>query len=257
MSSASRPRILVRPPSPRLAAGELTHLPRVEIDPELALDQWRAYVAVFADHGWSVTELEPLNGYPDGVFVEDTAVIFGELAVLTSPGAPSRVGEVASTGRALADLGLDVARIEPPGHLDGGDVLKINRTAYVGLGSRTDLAGLDQLRALVRSRGWAVIGVPVHRVLHLKSAVTALPDGVVIGYPPNIDDPAGFTEFLAVPEEHGTAVVDLGGGSIVISASAPRTAELLRGRGLTVIPTPVTEFEKLEGCVTCLSIRMR
>ena len=130
----SRPRILVRPPSPRLAAGELTHLARVEIDPELAYDQWRAYVAVFADHGWSVTELEPLDAYPDGVFVEDTVVIFDDLAVLTSPGAPSRVGEVASTARALADLNLSIKRIEQ-GHLDGGDVLKIDRTAYVGLGT--------------------------------------------------------------------------------------------------------------------------
>ena len=110
---------------------------------------------------------------------------------------------------------------------------------------------------LLRPRGWTVLGVPVHRVLHLKSAVTALPDGVVIGYPPNVDDPDGFDEFLAVPEEHGTAIVDLGGGSIVISASAPETATLLRGRGFTVIPTPMTEFEKLEGCVTCLSVRIR
>ena len=107
-------------------------------------------------------------------------------------------------------------------------MLKIDRTAYVGLGTRTDLTGLDQLRALLRPRGWTVIGVPVHRVLHLKSAVTALPDGTVIGFPPNVDDPDAFDEFLAVPEEHGTAVVDLGGGSILISASAPRTAELLR-----------------------------
>ena len=117
-------------------------------------------------------------------------VIFDDLAVLTSPGAPSRVGEVASTARALA--GLDLSRspgIDPPGHLDGGDVLKIDRTAYVGLGTRTDPAGLDQLRTLLRPRGWTVIGVPVHRVLHLKSAVTALPDGTVIGYPPNVDDP--------------------------------------------------------------------
>ena len=257
MSDASEPRLLVRPPSPRLAAGELTHLTRVDVDPELALDQWRAYVAVFADHGWSIIELESLDNHPDGVFVEDTVVMFDDLAVLTSPGAPSRVGEVASTARALAGLEVEIARIEPPGHLDGGDVLKIGRTAYVGLSSRTNPAGLDQLRALVRPRGWTVIGVPVQRVLHLKSAVTALPDGTVIGYPPNVARPAQFPQFLAVPEEHGTAAVDLGRGSVVISASAPRTAELLRNRGLTVITTPLTEFEKLEGCVTCLSVRLR
>jgi dimethylargininase len=253
----SRPHILVRPPSPGLAAAQLTHLARVEVDPDLAVDQWRAYVAVFVDHGWAVTELEPLDAYPDGVFVEDTVVIFDELAVLASPGAPSRVGEVASTARVLPDLGLEIGRIRPPAHLDGGDVLKIDRTAYVGLSTRTDCAGFDQLRALVEPRGWRVIAVPVRRVLHLKSAVTALPDGTVIGYPPHVDDPDGFETFLAVPEEHGTAVVDLGGGSVVMSAGAPRTAELLRERGLTVITTPMTEFEKLEGCVTCLSVRLR
>ncbi len=175
--------------------------------------------------------------------------------MLGQPALGTTSGDLMLVG--MASNIADVARLVPPGHLDGGDVLKIDRTAYVGLGTRTDLAGLDQLRTLLRPRGWTVIGVPVHRVLHLKSAVTALPDGTVIGFPPNVDDPDAFDEFLAVPEEHGTAVVDLGGGTILISASAPRTAELLRGRGLTVIPTPLTEFEKLEGCVTCLSVRMR
>jgi dimethylargininase len=97
----------------------------------------------------------------------------------------------------------------------------------------------------------------VTKVLHLKSAVTALADGTVIGYEPLVDAPELFDAFLPVPEPEGTAVVVLDDVTVLLSASAPRTAELLRGRGLEVATTPVTEFEKLEGCVTCLSVRVR
>jgi dimethylargininase len=99
--------------------------------------------------------------------------------------------------------------------------------------------------------------VPVTNVLHLKSAVTALPDGTIIGRSENLDDPCVFPDFLEVPEEHGTAVVDLGDGAVLMSADAPQTAALLRTRGFDVVAVPITEFEKLEGCVTCLSVRIR
>ena len=258
----SRRHLLVRRPSPRLELGELTHLTRTSVDAELAGRQWRDYVDVFRDSGWTVTEVEPADELPDGVFVEDTVVVFDELAVLTRPGAASRAAEVESTSRVLQQLvedGLvrETARIEPPGHLEGGDVLKVGRTAYVGRTTRTDEDGIAQLRALVEPRGWTVVAVPVTKVLHLKSGVTALPDGTVIGWAPNVDDPSVFPEFLAVPEEHGTAVVDLGDGAVVMSADAPRTAALLRERGLEVRPVAISEFEKLEGCVTCLSVRLR
>jgi dimethylargininase len=250
-------RILVRRPSPRLADGELTHLTRSPVDPDLARRQWEGYVAAFADHGWAVTEVEPADEHPDGVFVEDTVVVFDDLAVLTHPGVASRRGEVATVARALDGLGLQIARITPPGTLDGGDVLKVGRTAYVGQGARTNADGTAQLAALVEPRGWTVVPVPVTKVLHLKSAVTALPDGTVIGYPALVDTPYPYPELVSVPEEHGTAVVDLGGGAVVMSADAPRTAALHRERGLDVVTVPITEFEKLEGCVTCLSVRLR
>ena len=257
-----RPHLLVRRPSPRLAAGELTHLARVPVDVDLAREQWRGYVDVFRGRGWLITELEPADEHPDGVFVEDIVVVFDDLALLTSPGASTRVGELASTERGVARLAgaglpLEVARVEPPGRLDGGDVLKVGRVAYVGQSSRTDAEGIARLRALIEPRGWTVTAVPVTRALHLKSAVTALPDGTVIGWPPKVDDPGVYPEFLPVPEEHGAAVVDLGDERVVMSADAPRTAELLASRGLAVERVPVSEFEKLEGCVTCLSVRVR
>ena len=111
--------------------------------------------------------------------------------------------------------------------------------------------------ALLEPRGWAVIDLPVTKVLHFKSAVTALPDGTVIGFEPLVDEPGAFASFLGVPEEHGTAVVVLDEGTVLMSADAPRTAETFRARGLEVISTPISEFEKLEGCVTCLSVRIR
>jgi dimethylargininase len=255
------PHLLVRRPSPRLADGELTHLDRQPVDPDLARQQWQGYVAAFADAGWAVHEVEPADHHPDGVFVEDTVVMFDDLAVLTSPGAPSRRGEVRSTAAAVETiapgLGVEVARIAEPGHLDGGDVLKVGDTVYVGRTTRTDEEGIRQLRELVEPRGRRVVAVPVGKVLHLKSGVTALPDGTVIGYEPLVDDPAVFETFLPVPEEHGTAVVALDERTVLMSADAPRSAELFAARGLTVVAVPISEFERLEGCVTCLSVRIR
>nr|WP_198423860.1 dimethylargininase [Microlunatus antarcticus] len=254
--------IVVRPPSPRLAEGELTHLDRVPVDPALARTQWEGYVAAFAARGWDVVELEPAPEHPDGVFVEDALVVVDRLAILTSPGAASRRGELV-TARAGVDrlvasgFALEVVAIEPPGTLDGGDVLKVGDVIYVGRGDRTNDEGVRQLAALVEPYGRRVVPVPVAKVLHLKSGVTALPDGTVVGYAPLVDDPAAYPTFLGVPEEHGTAVVDLGDGAVLMSADAPRTAELYAARGLEVVTVPITEFERLEGCVTCLSVRIR
>ncbi|KJL32791.1 dimethylargininase [Microbacterium azadirachtae] len=250
-------RLLVRRPSPRLAEGELTHLERVPVDPELAQRQWEAYVEVYRSLGWDVIDIDPDDAHADGVFVEDTVVMFGDLALLTRPGADSRRGEIETTRAALEKAGIEYAAIEAPGTLDGGDVLKVGRTVYVGQTLRTNAEAVRQMDALLAPRGWTVVPVEVTKVLHLKSGVTALPDGTVIGYPPLVDDASIYPEFLAVPEEHGTAVVVLDDDTVLMSSDAPQSAQLFRDRGLTVIETPISEFEKLEGCVTCLSVRVR
>jgi dimethylargininase len=250
------PRILVRRPSPRLAAGELTHLERVPVDAGVALEQWKGYVRAFHDNGWDVTTVDPADEHPDGVFVEDAVVVFDDIAVMTSPGAQSRRGELATVAPVVDGLDLTVQRIERPGTLDGGDVLKVGRTVYVGRSTRTNDEGIEQLRRILAPAGWSVVAVPVERALHLKSAVTALPDGTVIGREELID-PGAFASFEHVPEPHGIAVVDLGDGALVMSADAPQTAELLRERGYRIVPVAISEFEKLEGCVTCLSVRVR
>ncbi|MGC5170848.1 dimethylargininase [Microbacterium sp. DT81.1] len=251
------PRLLVRPPSPLLADGELTHLDRSPVDAELATRQWQTYVDAYRRRGWTIVEAPAADEHADGVFVEDAVVIFDQLAVLTRPGAASRRGEVQSVRPLVEQLGLEIASIEEPGTLEGGDVLKVGRVAYVGASSRTNADGILQLRALVEPRGWTVREVPVTKVLHLKSAVTALPDRTIIGYEPLVDDPSLFDAFLPVPEEHGTAVVVLDERTVLMSADAPATAEVFAARGLQVQTAPVTEFEKLEGCVTCLSVRVR
>ena len=249
--------ILVRRPSPHLADGELTHIARRLIKVEKARAQWDAYVGVFRDHGWSVVELDPLDDHPDGVFVEDVLVMYGRQAVITRPGTMSRLGEIVRLDDRLDELGYDVAWIYSPGTLDGGDVMKIGSTVFVGLGGRTNQAGIGQLRQLLAPLGATVIAVPTKRVLHLKSAVTALPDGTVIGYEPLVDNPTTFDPFLAVPEEPGAHVVDLGDGHVLMTGRAERSEELIRAQGFEPVICDIGEFEKLEGCVTCLSVRLR
>ncbi|MFJ4160153.1 dimethylargininase [Microbacterium testaceum] len=251
------PRLIVRRPSPQLADGELTHLDRVPVDADLALSQWHGYVDAFRSRGWEIVEIAPADDQPDGVFVEDAVVVFGDLAVLCRAGAPSRRGELESVRAGVLASGIETADIVEPGTLDGGDVLKVGRIVYVGASSRTNTEGIAQLRALLEPRGWEVREVPVTKVLHLKSGVTALPDGTVVGFEPLVDDPGLFSVFAGVPEEHGTAVVVLDEGTVLMSSDAPATAAEHRFRGLDVVTVDVSEFEKLEGCVTCLSVRVR
>ncbi|MES9524097.1 dimethylargininase [Streptomyces capoamus] len=248
---------LVRRPGPRLADGLVTHIERQKVDAGLAAEQWEAYVEALRTHGWETIEVEPAEDCPDAVFVEDTVVMYKNVALITRPGAESRRAETAGVEEAVARLGCSVNWIWEPGTLDGGDVLKVGDTVYVGRGGRTNAAGVQQVRAAFEPLGARVVAVPVSRVLHLKSAVTALPDGTVVGHIPKIDRPSLFPRFLSVPEESGAHVVLLGGSTLLMAASAPRTAELLADLGHEVVTVDISEFEKLEGCVTCLSVRLR
>jgi dimethylargininase len=250
-------RALVRRPGPHLAEGLVTHISRSPVDGDLALRQWQGYVDALRAAGWETVEVPPADDCPDAVFVEDTVVVYGDLAVIARPGADQRRPEVSGTESTLQGLGYRIARIEDPGTLDGGDVLKHDGAVWVGLGGRTNEAGMEQLATLLAPLGADVVGVPVSRVLHLKSGVTALPDGTVIGYEPLVDDPDHWPSFLAVPEAEGAHVVLLDGSTVLMSASAPATRALFEGRGLRVIAVDITQFEKLEGCVTCLSVRLR
>ncbi|MFI9154921.1 dimethylargininase [Streptomyces sp. NPDC053367] len=248
---------LIRRPGPRLADGLVTHIERAEVDPELAVAQWEAYGEALREHGWETIEVEPADDCPDAVFVEDTVVMYKNVALISRPGAESRRAETAAVEETVASLGCSVNWIWEPGTLDGGDVLKIGDTIYVGRGGRTNAAGVQQLRAAFEPLGARVVSVPVTKVLHLKTAVTALPDGTVVGHIPMMDTPSLFGRFLPVPEESGAHVVLLGGNELLMAASAPKTAELYASLGYAPVVVDISEFEKLEGCVTCLSVRLR
>ena len=256
--SRSRAKLaLIRLPAANLSEGEVTHIDRSPIDADLADEQWDAYAAALTANGWTTVEVHPAPEMADSVFVEDAVVLFGRTAVLTSPGAESRRGEIDDVEKTVRELGLRIERITLPGTLDGGDVLKVGTTVYVGRGGRTNAEGIRQLRAIVSRLGYTVVAVPTRKVLHLKSAVTALPDGTIIGYPPLVDDPSIFGRFLPVPEEAGAHVVELAADTVLMAASAPQSAQLIRELGYTVVEVDISEFEKLEGCVTCLSVRVR
>jgi dimethylargininase len=245
---------LVRRPSPRMADGITTHIDRVPADGALAVRQHAAYVEAVARAGWSVREVSAADDLPDSAFVEDTVVVLDDLAVVTRPGAGERRAEVAGAEEAIRSLGLAVVRIEAPGTLDGGDVLQVGRTVYVGRSGRTNGEGIRQLRRHASTRGRTVVPVRLHRVLHLKSAVTALPDGTFIASDPSLFDRSPFPTMRIVPEEEGAHVVRMGGGTILMSAAAPRSAEMFDDLGFDVITVEIGEFEKREGCVTCLSV---
>lgn len=245
--------VLVREPGDRLADGIVTHIERQSVDVPLARRQHDAYVAALSAAGWRVRQVPPAPEHPDSVFVEDTVVVLGDVAVLTRPGTDERRGEVAAVAEAVADLGLSLRHIEDPGTLDGGDVLQLGDTVYVGRGGRTNGAGIAQLRAVAAELRRTVVPVPLQAVLHLKSAVTGLPDGSVVGLR-DLVEPQLFPSWRDVDEEGGCHVVPLGGNTVLMAASAPRTADALTDLGFDVVSVDIGEFEKLEGCVTCLSV---
>lgn len=258
VGSAPERRIaLVRIPASNLAEGQVTHIERSAVDTELADQQWENYVQALDAAGWQTVEVAAADSHADSVFVEDTIVMFGATAVVGSPGSEPRIGETEAVEEKARELGQRIARIETPGTLDGGDVLKVGRTVYVGRGGRTNAEGIRQLRAIVGPLGYTVVAVPITKALHLKTAVTALPDGTVIGLPSLLDDTSVFERFLAVPEAEGAAVVVLDHDSVLMSSAAPKTAALIEDLGYRVTTVDISEFEKLEGCVTCLSVRVR
>ena len=249
-------RALIRRPSPKLAQGLVTHIDRRPIDIDLAGVQWQGYVDALTGNGWQTIAVPAALECPDSVFVEDSVVMYAGTAVVSNPGADERKPETAGTAATLRELGYPVLTMTK-GSLDGGDVLKVGSTVYVGRGGRTDAAGVAEFRSMLAPFGATVIAVPLTKVLHLKSAVTALPDGTIIGYPPLVDDPGFFPHFRPMPEEAGSHVVDLGDGRLLMASSAPRSADLIADLGYTPVLVDITEFEKMEGCVTCLSVRLR
>jgi dimethylargininase len=234
---------------------ELTHLQRKPIDFTLARRQHAAYEGALRDSGCEVRQLPEQPDWPDAVFVEDAAIVLDEVAVATRPGAPSRRDEVASVVSALEPF-REVLRIESPGTLDGGDVLRLGKRICVGASARSNPEGVAQLQGLLAPFGYRVEAVPLQGCLHLKSAVTRVADDLLLVNPERVD-PVRFENWHSIacdPAEPDAANALRLGDRVILSASWPRTAARLRRAGLDVQSVAMSEMEKAEGAVTCCSL---
>jgi dimethylargininase len=248
------PRAIAHAVPAALARCELTFVARRPIDVGRARAQHRDYCALLMDCGLAVEVVDSSPDHPDAVFVEDAAVVLDEVAVACAMGAPSRRGEVEALLPALARH-RPVRRMGA-GTLEGGDVLRVGRTLFVGRSARTDDAGIAALAAIAGPLGYRVVPALVRGCLHLKTACTALADDVLLANPMWVDLApfAGMRVVDVDPAEPFAANVLRLSGALVASASHARTAARVRALGLPLRTTDIGEFEKAEGGPTCLSL---
>jgi dimethylargininase len=241
--------------SPAIVHCELTHQPRVAIDFELARKQHAKYEQCLVSAGCTLERLQTTADLPDSVFVEDIAIVFAELAVITHPGAGSRRREIPIVADALKKY-RTLERIEPPATLDGGDVLVMGRRVFVGHSRRTNIEGIEQLRRILAPWCYSVEPVRVEACLHLKSAVTAVSDDTVLinrDWVP-VDAFTGLALLDVDQEEPWGANALRIDGDIIYPTEWPKTLARLETRGFRVQPVDVGELVKAEGAVTCCSL---
>lgn len=246
---------LTRNVSPDMGACGLSFVDRTEIDVEQAQYQHLQYQRALAALGCSLLSLPAETNLPDAVFVEDTALVLDELAVMTRPGAASRQAEVASVARLLARY-RRLEFINAPGTLEGGDILRDGRRIYVGLSARSNPEGIRQLADIVARHGYTVQAVPISDCLHLKSAVTLVAENTLLVQPLWID-PAAFPGFRIIQvdarEPHAANAVRAGRG-LIYPSCFPHTLARLESAGIEVSTVDVSELQKAEGAVTCCSL---
>jgi dimethylargininase len=248
-------RALTRQVSPTFADCELTFLDRQPIDVAKAIEQHRAYEACLAELGVNVISLPADPRFPDGVFVEDPAIVLDEVAVITRPGAESRRSETESIAQALAPF-RELRYIQAPGTLEGGDVVHVGKTLYVGLSQRTNRDGISQLAALLDPFGYRVVAVEVNGCLHLKSGACWAGGDMILANRQWINASA-FRDFRIVDvadDEPSAADVLPIGGKLLVPANFVHTSEILAGMGVSVRNIDVSELQKAEAGVTCMSL---
>jgi dimethylargininase len=246
---------ITRRVSPAINRCELTHIAREPIDYERACAQHRQYEDALRSLGMDVISLEAEPDLPDSVFVEDVALVLDECAILLNPGASSRRPEVASVEAALAPY-RDIFRIQPPGTVDGGDILRVGKTIYVGMSSRSTDNAIEQIRAILEPIGYEVRAVNVTGCLHLKSAVTQVSEDTLLVNPEWVskDDFPGM-HFIGVdPSEPYAANAVLVDGAIIYPSSFPKTRAKLEKAGINLLVVDADELAKAEGAVTCCSL---
>jgi dimethylargininase len=246
---------ITREVSRRFAECEITHIERTPINVETARAQHREYTRLLASLGCKVIELPEEAHLPDSVFVEDTAVILPELAVITRPGADTRKPETESVARALSPF-RRLAHITAPATLDGGDVLVVGKQIYVGMSTRSNAEGIHQLREVLGGYGYTVTGVELDDCLHLKSAVTRVNDSTLLINKDWVDK-SRFKNFDLIeidPSEPYSANCLPVRDAIVFPAAFPKTRAKLEERGFNAVTVNVDELAKAEGAVTCCSL---
>ncbi|MBC7506041.1 MAG: dimethylargininase [Sandarakinorhabdus sp.] len=244
---------LTRLPGP-LNRAELTHIARVAVDMAAADAQHAAYCAALTAAGANVRVLPALDGFPDCCFVEDTAVILRELVIRTRPGAASRRGEVAAIAAHLPADRPHVT-VSAPGSIDGGDVMVVGRDIYIGLTRRSNAAAVAQVTAAVAPHGYRVTAVPLARALHLKTAVSALADDLVLVNTDWLDPKIfGGRRHIASAPGEPFAGNSLTVGGTVFHAAGARTLERMRAAGFDARFLDISEFAKAEAGLTCLSL---
>lgn len=249
------PFAITREVSPRFNECEITHIERTPIDLDVARSQHRGYVDALKDLGCDVLELPAEENLPDSVFVEDTAFILPEAAVITRPGANSRKPETESIAQALSPR-IKLLRLREPATLDGGDVLVIGKQIFIGLSTRSNSGAIVQLNELLNEYGYSVRGVQLRDCLHLKSAVTRVADGTLL-INKHWVDPEPFANYDLIevdPSEPYAANCLPIGNSIIYPKSFPKTRAKLEARGYKIISIEVDELAKAEGAVTCCSL---
>jgi dimethylargininase len=249
------PVAITREVSPSISRCELTHLMREAIDVQVARLQHRQYESCLADLGCEIQRLPAEPELPDSVFVEDTAIVLDELAVITRPGAETRRPETAAVAKALGAY-RELCHIAAPGTLDGGDVLRVGKVLYVGASSRSNPAGIEQLRAFVEPFGYALEAVEMQGCLHLKSAATRVGEETLLVNPDWLDAGAfeGMELVEVAPSEPMGGNALLLGQTVVYPAAFVETRERLEKRGIAVRTVDVSELAKAEGGVTCCSL---
>ncbi len=229
------------------------------LDADLARKQHGVYVALLESAGYAIEAVAADERHPDSVFIEDTAVVVGLTAVVARSGAPSRRGETPQVAEALASR-FSTTTIEPPGTLDGGDVMQIGGSVYVGRSRRTNRNGIDQLAAICAMLDLPVTTVDVHDALHLKSVVLPLDDEAVLTTPNSVDEQAlKDLQILyeAEAERRRCSALPMRDGRLMVTANAPATADMLAKAGYSVVSIDVSELQAADGGLTCLSIVFR
>lgn len=246
---------ITRAVSPSLADCELTFLPRQKIDVARAVEQHRDYEECLSRLGVRLVRLPAEPDLPDSVFVEDTAIVLDELAVVTRPGVTGRRAETESVAGALSDF-RPLEFIRPPATIEGGDVMRVDRTLYAGLSGRTNREGLSQLRKIVEPHNYRVETIETAGCLHLKTGCVYLGRQTILANRNWIDVQklAGF-DLIDVPEDEPCAANTLTIGDTVLTPSGfPKTRGLIEARGFKTQMIEISELQKAEAGLTCLSL---